>query len=56
MEERNRLLRSTTAVRKDDSSVLRKIVVCIKPLFKSKIINVDMKYTIWCNFVLSIII
>ena len=55
MNEKSQLTRQFTAIEKDRSSCMRKLATCFKPLFVSKVIYLDLKYTIWCNFLLMVL-
>lgn len=52
MNEKSQLTRQFTAIEKDRHSCMRKLATCFKPLFAAKVVYLDLKFTIWCNFVL----
>lgn len=44
------IARQSSIIEKDKKSILTRMAKCLKPCFKAKIINVDLKHTVWINF------
>lgn len=50
------LRKTNTVIERDRAGCLKKMARCLKPLFKDKIINFDMRATIWCNFIFMLVL
>lgn len=44
------LTRQNSVIEKDKKTFLTKMAKCLKPCFKAKIINIDLKHTVWINY------